>query len=93
MIALLRRAQFGGSYWVRVSLTRTAKWYRALGYRDNIAAIPLDDDDLGGMRNTMQTQWGAVDYLRPAVSIDNIDVGWQLPPVALGSHPDALTFR
>ncbi|MDA1073737.1 MAG: CoA transferase [Proteobacteria bacterium] len=90
MVALARRQEIGGSYWVRVSLTRTAQWYRSLGYRKSIDAAPIVDDDLGLMRSTMNTQWGSVDYLHPPVQLSNAPVGWDLPPVALGSHPAAL---
>ncbi|HTO57914.1 MAG TPA: CoA transferase, partial [Pseudomonadales bacterium] len=59
MVALLRRAQFGGSYWVRVSLARTAMWVRGLGVA---AALPeptaLDDTELASMRRRIDTAWG-----------------------------------
>jgi len=91
MVALLRRAQFGGSYWVRVSLARTAMWVRGLGVA---AALPepvaLADAELASMRRQIDTAWGPLEHLQPAVSVDGVSVGWQSPPVPLGTHPPAF---
>ena len=91
MVALLRRAQFGGSYWVRVSLARTAMWVRSLGVA---AALPepvaLADTELASMRRQIDTAWGPLEHLQPAVSVDGVAVEWQSPPVPLGTHPPAF---
>ncbi len=89
MVALARRAEVGGSYWVRVSLSRTAVFYRGLGLRPEVAASPVEGAELDGMRAVTATDWGTVHHLRPAVRIgaegaDN-PVRWDLPPVPLGS--------
>jgi crotonobetainyl-CoA:carnitine CoA-transferase CaiB-like acyl-CoA transferase len=91
MVALQRRARFGGSYWVRVSLARTAMWVRSLGIADALPDIvALDDDELAAMRTRVDTAWGPLDHLAPAVSVDGLSVGWRTPPVPLGTH--APTF-
>lgn len=85
MVALARRAEFGGSYWVRVSLSRTGVWYRKLGLRDEAGAEPAEQSEIDSFRTVTPTAWGDVHHLRPAVTIDGVDVGWHQPPVPLGS--------
>ncbi len=85
MVALARRAEFGGSYWVRVSLARTGVWYRKLGLRPSVEPKPLDASELDSMRTTTSTHWGNVTHLRPAVRISGNEIRWDLPPVPLGS--------
>ena len=91
LVALLRRAQFGGSFWVRVSLARTAMWVRSLGVSASLPEpAPLDDDELAAMRRRIETEWGPLEHLQPAVSVDGLSVGWRAPPVPLGTHPAAF---
>ncbi|MCB1686771.1 MAG: CoA transferase, partial [Pseudomonadales bacterium] len=87
LAALQRRAETGGSYWVRVSLARTAMWIRDLGGIRNPGTRPLSEKEIGKYSATMETAWGPVRYLRPAVTIAGTDVGWHLPPAPLGSSP------
>ena len=91
LVALLRRAQFGGSHWVRVSLARTAMWVRGLGVSATLPEpVALDDAELAAMRRRIDTAWGPLEHLQPAVSIDGLSVGWRAPPVPLGTHPPAF---
>jgi crotonobetainyl-CoA:carnitine CoA-transferase CaiB-like acyl-CoA transferase len=87
LVALKRRAELGGSYWVRVSLARTAMWVRSLGERRSVNAKPLTSTDLRAFSNRMDTHWGPVSYLAPAVSLSNTAVGWRRAPSPLGSDP------
>jgi crotonobetainyl-CoA:carnitine CoA-transferase CaiB-like acyl-CoA transferase len=92
IVALLRRAQVGGSYWVRMSLARTAMWVRSLGVADSLPdVLPLGDDELAAMRSRVDTAWGPLEHLAPAVSVDGIALGWRSPPVPLGTHPPGFT--
>ena len=91
LAALKRRAVLGGSYWVRVSLTRTAMWIRDLGERKNITARALSSTDIENFSASMDTAWGPVSYLKPAVSLSNTAVGWKRPPSPLGA--DRPSFR
>ena len=90
LAALQRRAQTGGSYWVRVSLARTGVWIRNLGLHAAPRATPIGAGDLSAMRARMDTAWGPCSYLKPAVRIDGSKVGWRQPPVALGSCPPSF---
>lgn len=90
LAALERRARVGGSYWVRVSLARTAMWVRALGQRAAVRPQPLDPEELAGFSTTTDSAWGELTHLAPAVRLSNVRVGWAQPPSPLGS--DKPTF-
>lgn len=90
LVALERRARLGGSYWVRVSLARTGMWIRTLGMRRSAEAKPLSPEEVAPLRERMDTPWGPALYLRPAVRLAGTRVGWDLPPVPLGTHPPSF---
>jgi crotonobetainyl-CoA:carnitine CoA-transferase CaiB-like acyl-CoA transferase len=87
--ALRQRALTGGSYWVRASLSRTGMWIRNLGLREQLPGNESwSEEELLGLRDTFETDWGPMDYLRAPVSFDNgCFVGWRQPPVQLGKYP------
>lgn len=86
LVALERRARVGGSYWVRVSLARTGMWLRGLGLRDGLEAMPMTENERHRWRDRMDSDWGPVRYLRPAVRLAGTEVGWALPPPRPGAH-------
>lgn len=83
--ALRRRATEGGSYHVRVSLTRAAMWYASLGKFPDVAF------DLSGPDNRMispellvaQTPYGEVRRLGPQVKLSKTPGKWRTPLVAV----------
>lgn len=83
--ALRRRAKEGGSYHVRVSLTRAAMWYASLG------RFPNTDFDLSGPENRMispeilvaQTPYGEIRRLGPQVKLSKTPGKWRTPLVAV----------
>ena len=83
--ALRRRAKEGGSYHVRVSLTRAAMWYASLG------SFPNVDFDLSGPQNRMtspeilvaQTPYGEIRRLGPQVKLSKTPGKWRTPLVAV----------
>ena len=85
LVALERRARVGGSYWVRVSLARTAMWVRSLGERSHIRTQPISPAELERFSTTTESTWGPLSHLAPAVSLGNAAVGWDRPPSPLGS--------
>ena len=86
LLALQRRAQYGGSYWVRVSLSRTGTWIRDLGLRSKPKLRALTKRELRRMSNAADTSWGPVSHLNPAIALSETNVAWQQPPVPLGTH-------
>lgn len=90
MVALRRRAVEGGSWRVRVSLTRTAMWVRGLGLRAEAAVEPFAPDELAAWSIREDGGWGPVAFLRPPARMSRTPAKWLWPSVRLGS--DAATF-
>lgn len=89
MVALRRRAVEGGSWRVRVSLTRTAMWVRSLGLRSGAGFEPFSSDELAAWSIREDGGWGPVTFLRPPVQMERTPAAWLRPSVRLGSHEAA----
>jgi crotonobetainyl-CoA:carnitine CoA-transferase CaiB-like acyl-CoA transferase len=92
LIALQRRALWGGSYLVRVSLAQTGVWVRRLGIAgpERLAAVaPLADVEVNGFKIKSDTGFGPMTHLRPAVRMSATPALWRRPTVPLGTHPAA----
>lgn len=92
MVALDRRARFGGSYMVRVSLAQTGMWLRGLGVQPANAldkVRPLTPEEIDGWRIDSDSGFGPVRHLRPPVSLSETSTRWSRPTMPLGSHPPA----
>ena len=90
MIALLRRATWGGSYLVNVSLSQTAMWVRKFGFDgperlDRV--VELREQEIRSWSIDSQSGFGPMTHLRPAVQLDRTPARWRHPTVPLGSHP------
>jgi crotonobetainyl-CoA:carnitine CoA-transferase CaiB-like acyl-CoA transferase len=89
MVALMRRARYGGSYLVRVSLVQTAMWLRQLGFgpEDRLqTAVPPSEDEIAAWSLRSVTGFGPMTYLRPAVQMSETFPRWTRPVVPLGMH-------
>ncbi len=89
MIALARRAQYGGSYLVRVSLAQTAVWIRRMGLagEDRLAAVrAFGPDEIASWSIGGDTGFGPMTYLRPPVTMRATPAHWRFPVVPLGTH-------
>jgi crotonobetainyl-CoA:carnitine CoA-transferase CaiB-like acyl-CoA transferase len=86
--ALARRSREGGSWHVRVSLARTARWIQSLP-RTGAGASPsgVDAAVLAAHRITMQTAWGPLVRLGPVLRMSETPPRWALPPAPLGQDP------
>lgn len=92
MVALDRRARFGGSYMVRVSLAQTGMWLRGLGVQQAEAldkVRPLTPEEIDGWRIDSDSGFGPVRHLRPPVALSETPTRWSRPTMPLGSHPPA----
>ena len=87
MRALARRASEGGSWHVRVSLTRTAMWMLSLP-RVSPDATPtgLDPAVIQAYEITTDSAWGPLARLGPILRMSATPPGWASPPVPLGTH-------
>jgi hypothetical protein len=85
MLALARRAVEGGSWHVQASLSQTAMWYQRLG--DDNDKDRSDPGDPRRFTARMPTpDFGAIEYLAPALSMSVTPPRWDLPPVPSGTH-------
>jgi crotonobetainyl-CoA:carnitine CoA-transferase CaiB-like acyl-CoA transferase len=88
MAALLRRAEEGGSWLVRVSLAGTGEWIKRLGRIEGGLSAPgiaeatafLEDNASG---------FGRMTAVRHSAVLSGTPAHWALPAVPLGSHRPA----
>jgi hypothetical protein len=85
LVALRRRAEEGGSWWVRGSLAQTAMWVRRLGTVDGWEAqadpLAVTPPELV----TTQTPYGCLQHLPPVPHDGARPAGWSRPPTPLGA--------
>jgi crotonobetainyl-CoA:carnitine CoA-transferase CaiB-like acyl-CoA transferase len=87
LAALLRRAEEGGSWHVRVSLAGTGAWLRGLGPLENgFAAPPPRIEEMADLLEESNSGWGRLAALRHAGGLDETPPRWALPSVPLGTH-------
>lgn len=89
MVALSRRAAYGGSYLVRVSLAQTATWIRSLGIAgaERLQAVePLRDGEIASYSITTETGFGRMTHLRPPGQMSVTPPRWTRGVVPLGTH-------
>jgi len=87
LAALLRRADEGGSWLVRVSLAGTATWLRGLGRIEGAFDLPMPTmDALGGLLQETPSSFGRLTAMRHAGHLPETPPEWVLPPVPLGTH-------
>ncbi len=86
LAALLRRAEEGGSWLVRVSLAGTATWLRGLGRFDGFGATAPAMAELGPLLEESESGFGRLTALRHAGGLEVTPPFWALPSVPLGTH-------
>jgi len=90
MAALLRRAQEGGSWLVRVSLAGTGEWIKRLGRIEGGLAAP-GIADVGPCLEDSDSGFGRMTAVRHAAVLSATPARWALPSMPLGSHPPRWT--
>ena len=85
LIALTRRATEGGTYLVRVSLSRTGMWIDRLG-RTESAGEGLTAESVRSVMTVSDTPYGRIRHLRPVLELSVTHPHWALPTVPLGTH-------
>ncbi len=96
LVALHRRALYGGGYLVRVSLSQTGVWVRGLGVAGPErldAVVPLEGDEIGDYAMRSETAYGPMTHLRPAVRMSETPPRWNRPTRPLGADPAAWPER
>ena len=90
MAALLRRATEGGSYQVKLSLTRSVMWVQELGLLDVAAQSDVPDTDTYPTDTvSIDTTYGAVTFLAPPVTFSNLTLPITDRLVPYGADPPA----
>jgi hypothetical protein len=70
---LLRRAEEGGSYHVKLSLARSAMWVQALGFLDTSVQQSLPETDrYPAKRTTVKSAYGDISYLQSPLSFSDL---------------------
>ena len=86
-IALGRRATQGGSWQVRVALSRTARWLRSLGrLADGFAAADPRLADVADLIEESDSGFGRLSAVSHAGRLSGEPPRWVLPAMPLGSH-------
>ena len=89
--ALVRQAQQGGSWHVRVSLARVGQWIRQLGrVPDGFAA---QRPDIGPWLETTTTGFGELAAPRHSAQLGRTPAAWTRPSMPPGSHPPVWPAR
>ncbi|RAI59036.1 CoA transferase [Roseicella frigidaeris] len=87
LAALLRRAEEGGSWLVRVSLAGTGQWLRRLGRVEGAFGLPVPEmAELGALLEEGPSGFGRLTALRHSGHLPATPPYWALPPVPLGAH-------
>ncbi|WP_211860444.1 CoA transferase [Neoroseomonas soli] len=90
MAALLRRAQEGGSWLVRVSLAGTGEWIKRLGrVEGGLAAPGIPDAAATGWLEESASGFGRMTAVRHSAILSETPAHWARPAVPLGSHAAA----
>jgi crotonobetainyl-CoA:carnitine CoA-transferase CaiB-like acyl-CoA transferase len=88
MTALLRRADQGGSFLVRVSLARTQWWLRQMGRVENgFACRDPGLDEIGDRIEASPSGYGTLSAVRHAAELSETPARWEQPSSPFGTHP------
>jgi len=88
LAALIRRAEEGGSYHVRVSLCRTAMLLLEQGLNVQSAdSVQVPPPILARYMQEGDSAIGRLHYLGPVLRYSETASRWTLPPAPLGAHP------
>lgn len=90
MAALLRRAEQGGSWSVRVSLAGTGLWLRSLGrLADGLAVADPGREGVADLLEESDSGFGRMQAVRHAAVLSETPAFWALPSRPAGSYPAA----
>lgn len=87
MAALLRRAEEGGSWQVRVSLAQTALWLRGLGrLPDGLSAPDPGAAEVAPFLEATESGFGPLRAVRHSAVLSETPARWEQPCVPHGTH-------
>ncbi|MDH3474092.1 MAG: CoA transferase, partial [Rhodospirillales bacterium] len=90
MAGLLRRAEQGGSWHVRVSLAQTGRWLQGLGrVQGGFEAPDPGPEEVADLLEESESGFGKLTAVRHAAQLSETPAFWARPAMPLGSHPPA----
>ena len=87
--ALIKRATEGGSYWVRVSLIRSAMWVQDLGRIDTTKRTFIHDitsEERAKYMMMSNSPFGVLEHTAPVAKYSKTPSYFEYPVVPLGAH-------
>ncbi len=91
MVALTRRTREGGGWRGELSLARMAIWIwemaDRLGEDPGAPEANPARDEIAELLDEMDSAFGRLSALRPAVTLSETPPRWRTPPAPLGTHP------
>ena len=94
---LARRAQEGGSWFVRISLAQTGRWLVSRGQvpEDQLKDVPKEftAEEMERWSTSTETPVGRLHHLRPVVQLSETPAHWARPSVPLGYHEPVWPAR
>jgi len=88
LAGLLRRAEEGGSWLIRVGLAGTGRWLRGLGRVEHgFDCSDPRQEDVTDLLETRPSGFGALTAVRHAAQMPHTPPRWERPSVPLGTHP------
>lgn len=86
IMALMRKAEEGGSWHVRISLAQTGHWLSGLGrLADGFAAPDPAQADVADLLDERDTPFGRLTFVRHAAILSETPARWSRPPTRLGA--------
>jgi crotonobetainyl-CoA:carnitine CoA-transferase CaiB-like acyl-CoA transferase len=86
MEALRRRSIDGGAYEVRVSLARTAEWFKSLGRTSNFTECVIPTrEEISELLTQSDSDFGKIEYMKPILQMSETNPHWTWPAKKLGS--------
>ncbi len=86
MIALMHRAEEGGSWRVRVSLAQTGKWLTSLGKANHMDATEISREEIEAFLQTEYSPYGNISYTRPAALLSQTASFWDPVSSPFGTY-------
>ena len=86
MIALMRRAEEGGSWRIRVSLAQTGRWLTSLGKVNNMDAREISPEEIEAFLQSEDSPYGNISYTRPAAVLSRTASFWEPVPSPFGTY-------
>jgi crotonobetainyl-CoA:carnitine CoA-transferase CaiB-like acyl-CoA transferase len=88
LVALLRRAEQGGSWHVQVSLARTGLWLRSLGrVADGFSCPEMKFADIKDRLEAAPSGYGELSAVRHAAELSATPAQWARPSTPFGTDP------